>query len=403
MSIKEKEQKKERIKIDAPLDAVSSLFEEEDLAERVKKAVARNDYKIPMKQVGMAVDPTETVPEVEGPPNAFKRLSTALGQAPQMGDYQPSKFRRIAGAITGGAIGATQGAEAGFKTSSNIVQAPYREAYQDWVTRTGALEKEAELELKQQQLQTSGLSGMASLLRAQQAGDPELQANIAGAKAGAIAKEQEPYKIASFTREDDARKALESIKSDLRMSEEKLKQGNRIDITNKNIGARSAEAQKERDLREKLAMKAIASRENIAKLARELKQKMQPTRNQRLPPNQQFLAKIMAENEIATNLISDVSELKGLFRAMPTKEGGVVYQLKPESETEAKWKNLRLKKVEQVNTILKRILGGSFNPSAGVDEDDWMIESGEDGGDEFDENTPAVDPEDDDFNIEEID
>lgn len=115
----------------------------------------------------------------------FSNLRTALSNPPLKSDYHPSKLRRIGATVAGGLTGFSGGPKAGIETAEGILESPYKEKYQDWLTKTGALEKGATLDINKIRADQSGYAGMASLIRAQQSGDIDLQGKLAGAKEGA--------------------------------------------------------------------------------------------------------------------------------------------------------------------------------------------------------------------------
>lgn len=204
--------------------------------------------KIPPPPLPDTASPVKPQTPANTDPDLYSRLGTLLGNPPTIEGTKVSRGRRIAGAISGGLSGAAFGPEQGVKAATNITEQPYRESYQDWMTKTGALEKEANIGLKKQQLENAGLTGAAALKRALDAGDPALQADIAGGKKGAELKVEEPYKIKAdarknetdtekFKREQTGRETLESIRAINAKALETQRQGGRAAITDKQIQA----------------------------------------------------------------------------------------------------------------------------------------------------------------------
>lgn len=78
----------------------------------------------------------------EGP--AHKAYNDNLNEMPT--PTGPGKMNRTIAAIMGGLSGATQGGAAGAKVASDFVQAPYRNAMENWQVRNAALGKDVQME-----------------------------------------------------------------------------------------------------------------------------------------------------------------------------------------------------------------------------------------------------------------
>jgi len=91
------------------------------------------------------------------------QYAQALQEAPQMQDYQPSRWRR-AGAIAGGiGMGILHGPEAGMETGQNIARAPYNTAMGQYNNRIGVTKAAADLEAGDVESQIKGLADAQAL------------------------------------------------------------------------------------------------------------------------------------------------------------------------------------------------------------------------------------------------
>lgn len=346
------QQKDKKIKIEAPLDdtveLIRSAFGDSLPSTQLEEYPIRPGANVEP----VTNDPLKNLPTVSE--DVVTNLKNNLMNPPTLEQHKPTKLRRVGAAIAGGLVGATQGADAGFKTSSTIAQKPYQEAYQDWLTRTGALEKQANLELNINKAQTGGLSELASYLRAQMSGDPVLQGEIARAREAGTQSVRAPIESQQEADRQKGRIALEDIRTERAMTLEERRQKGLNERNAANIASR-----------EKTALDAINSRENIAEKARELRKQIADRESQRVPPNQQYLARIMAENEIS-KIISDPDELDNLFTASaPNDQGVITYTLKPKSEIKAAWIEKYNERTKEMENIRKGILGSSYDPNAG--------------------------------------
>lgn len=307
------------------------------------------------------------------PETSFDKLKTLLSNAPTRDQYEPSKTRKFAGALVGGLTGAAYGPERGSKVAGDIVDQPYKEAYGDWQTRTGALGKEAEFDNLKSTLDInrkkaeSDQSNMEfdNLLNLQDfyaKNDPDLAAAMASGKTRGEEAAKEPNRVKADLRKQDADKAIEDLRFNRETSLEELRQKGREKLSTSEIKSR-----------ESIANKHINSAENIARLNRELRAKMAKDnrKGQRVSPNQQGQARLMAENEVS-QLVSSADELTALFNEMFDNNGNVIgYKLKPKSEiTDSFWLGERKKREDASLNILKRILGNSYDPKLEDQEDD---------------------------------
>lgn len=207
--------KKDRVKIDAPIENIIELvrgaFEgpethtPESLADFtrstnfVEPRPMEISRELPITQPSTSLPTTLPAQSIEAPedmramgsnigpqkPSPIENLKAMLDNPPLMADNKPSGLRRFGAALAGGLTGFAGGPKVGMETASSILNQPYKEEYQDWLTKTGALEKGANIDINQLRAERSGYAGLASLIRANQAGDVDLQGRIAGAKEGA--------------------------------------------------------------------------------------------------------------------------------------------------------------------------------------------------------------------------
>lgn len=360
-----------RIKIDAPLD---------DIVEMVRGAMERpadvetepqTVQTLPMEnpqsdldfRPGMEGRDWRHLPE-SNPPTTLDRIKEAFANAPKREDYQPSKLRRFAGAVTGGLVGAAHGPEAGYSTAQTIVNRPFDTAYQDFAQRAGLLEKQAALEAGERKLGQTDFSSMIQLQRLLNQSDPALQGQIAGAQEGARESAREPGRVAR----DTTRRDINAATITGRATEGAANRQNAAEIAEANRKNAANIAAENRRNAEAMNRARIVSAEEIARMRNDLQRAMQETRNQRVPPNQQFLAEAMAENKLAMTL-TDEDEFEALFTSTTDSNGRVIYQLKPEAEVESDYRQAYRDRKAQINAILGQVLGKGFNPAAPLEED----------------------------------
>ena len=297
----------------------------------------------------------------------WEQLRDAFSSVPQRGDYEPSRFRKIAAGIAGGASGFAHGPEVGFQTSQNIINRPYEEAYQDWQTRTGALTSQANIDLARQKAETGGLSDIASLLRAQgylQSLDPDYKANVKQKELEVTA----PFKEEEFEREQGGRREIQNMITE----RQKL-------IAELQTKGRSADLDKRLTADWNRMKATLSSRENIARLNREAKTKSDQAKLQRIPVNQQYLAQQIANNDIAK--MSTAIELENIFRPVKDNNGNTIgYEFKPINEVPDSFKEIYNQRLAVRDTVASRMSRSGFSPTAGEqeeeieDEDEYEIE-----------------------------
>jgi len=384
---REKQVKSPPVKIEIPHEHVEPIIsslskslpiDQDEEVEPIQSEISRfSGNEFPVQELPMQESPMQpeipNAPYAQAGPSSIDQLRELLLNPPTLEGNKPSKLRRFGAALTGGLTGAAFGPEEGVKQARNIVEKPYRESYQDWATRTGALGQQVGLEseqtklgLEQQKVNQGELSSIGSYLRSIGAIDPKLQGDIEGARYGAREEKLEPGREKASQREMIKNTILEGIRATRETELEKLRQGGRSSVSDKEIAAR-----------ERLARAQINSRANIAAKARELKKQMSVGKNQRIPPSQQALAALMAENEIAKT-IADPEIFTGLFEEVIDKTTGAKsYRLKMDqaiSETlEGKYKETKT----QIDNMIKSILRQSFSPT-GEEEDDRFSDEEDD-------------------------
>lgn len=365
---------KNKVKIEAPIDDIVELVRDsfepvESIKEPIHQvdtipSVVQRNYGEELPLGSARIEPNLSVPKniVPEEESIYDRLSTLFSNPPTREENQPSKLRRIGGAIFGGMTGAAFGPEKGVETATGIVDKPYREAYEDWAVRTGALQKQAEIELARSKAETGGLSDIASYIRAVSASDPDLQGEIEGRKTAAREDVLEPGRIARSEREQEGRETIEEKRQRGREALEILRQNRELTLEQRRQEGRKAITQDQINAAEKRAKALIESRENIARLNRELRRDLDKSRNQRVPPSQQYLGRLMAENEVAKT-ISNKDEFEALFNQTEDSQGRPIITLKADTEVMAKWKTKYDERKKEIQALLKQIIGTSFNPN----------------------------------------
>lgn len=365
---------KPKVKIEAPLEDLADLIQGAILGNDETVEVQDQQEQLPLIQASIpetlpqnftledsaGYTPTNVPMQASKEQSIFDRLKSTLDNPPLQSDYKPSKLRRIGGAIAGGLTGAAFGPEAGYKTSSDIVSAPYRESYQDWITKTGALEKgvnidlkRAELALAQRKASSEDFDDYLNYQKYLSENDPEFQAQLAGGKAGAVAEAEQPFKEASA--DIDLRNKL--ILADVETAREKLieqiRQTGRNEITDKEIKSR-----------EMIATQAVNSSQNIAKLRRDLDEKIEENKNARIPLSEQNLSKYLAEDEISKTVV-DPDEFGALFEDITDSNGTVTgRRLKPRSSIDSNWIEEYNLREEQIDKLKGDISNKAFPKSS---------------------------------------
>lgn len=127
------------------------------------------------------IEPTELDPAL------FRNLSSTLQNPPLKSDpqYKPSVKRRVLASLVGLGAGASGGPAAGINSATGVLDDKYNSAYQDFLNRSGALEKGVGLEAQLRSASTRGIGGIAQLLNAQNRGDVDLQGKLDTAKENA--------------------------------------------------------------------------------------------------------------------------------------------------------------------------------------------------------------------------
>lgn len=300
--------------------------------------------------------------------SVFDRLKDSLNSIPKQTDYHPSTIRKIAGGVVGGLTGAAFGPEQGKKSAEDIVQAPYRESYQDWLNKSGALEKEADVELKRGKASQEDTQNYLNYLKVKHdidetdlQNDPEHQRVLAKGKKTGEEEALKPGREDADARELNNKIVLESIQTQREKDLEEIRQRGRKEL--------SAEERKQKDKeitsREKLANQAINSKENISRLNREMREKIISSKNQRVSPNQQAYAQMLAENDVSKTIAS-FDDLELFFIEQKDKDGNVTsYKLKPISSFKNPRDKTRYDAIKsQIDNLKKGILKNSYNPSS---------------------------------------
>jgi hypothetical protein len=295
----------------------------------------------------LEVDPLEqegrfyNFPAATPPLSAIEQLRSAYEGTPLRSDYQPSKKRTAGAAIAGGIAGLAQGGAAGAKVARGIRDAPFTDDYQDWLQRTGALERQAGLELTEAQINQPDLSGMASYYRAMSDTDPEAQRLIAQSTAMGKGEGEAPFVRRAADR------ATQNLREDYRSAEV---------IAAENSQAAWNRSEAAIQGRYDVAMERIKSMEGIAEMRNILTEKL-GLRGRQIPPSQQYQARLIAENRVSRILEDDI-EFKAFFGDPQTADdGSILFQLKSMSEILKKYSDdpEMLERYDQLKSEIENI------------------------------------------------
>lgn len=359
--------KKDRVKIDAPLDNIIDLvkgaFEGPGTNQPVETPAPKSlPSGIP------APSPIETAQTLQAnaapEQDTMGRLKDLLEKPPLLSENKPSGLRRFGAAVAGGLAGAAGGPEVGVKTAKGILEQPYAEQYQDWLTRSGALEKQAGLEIEGQKADASSLNATAAIRRASGANDPTLQGNIEESKYRGREKALEPGRVAASDREQEKIELTQRLQAIREGNLEEQRQGGRETLEDIRQTGREKISQDQIDSLERRAKNAITSRENVAELGRKLRKELasSATKNQRVPPTQQAVGRMLAEDEIS-KLITNQDEFDALFDKSTDSQGRPIIRLKPDRDVKAEWVTKYKTRKREIDDLLKQILKASFSPA----------------------------------------
>lgn len=339
----------------------------EPIRSNVSKYNTFND-SVPIPETGLVAPSNPGINTGEAPESDFDTLKGLLRNPPSKDEYEPSKTRKIAGGIAGGLTGAAYGPEVGAKVSSSIVDKPYTEAYQDWATRTGALDKSNTLDLNRQEYNIKGQQAEAGSLNAYSqamarlnASDPKVQGDITRSRTQAEEDVKEPGRVNQYNREQKGRKELANITDDRTR-----------DIADLNEGGRNSRSAAQIASAEKRARELMNSREGIAASQNKVRERIakDTIRNQRVPAREQAYARAIAENDIA-QLVSNKDDLDNLFIPIKGSNDNVTgYKLAAEATIAEEYKVAYKKWKKEIEDRTEKISKGSFNPSSSTPDED---------------------------------
>jgi len=269
--------------------------------------------------------------------SAIARLEAAYEERPRREDFEPTKKRRFLAGSVGGLTGFSEGPRAGVEAARGVINNPYDESYQEWLSRTGALERQAGLEIAGDQRDTQGLAGIVSYLEMVNKYDPVRAAQMRSA----ILTAEEPFEEDAFARD----------------------QGGRVVVTNLGIKGRKIEgdadrasaeaiAEANRGSREDIVQKRIVSAERIAELNRNLRETL-GIQGDRIPPGQQSQALDLAEDTIARSVLNE-DYLDELFTY--DEESGR-YRLKARGGLDAKFLDAYKEIQDAIDNVTSGIMG----------------------------------------------
>src|SRR5580765_2270497 len=122
-----------------------------------------DNNQLPSRPPIQPTTPTDSAEIGQQPQNIMDRLNTLLSNPPQLSDYHPSKLRRAGAIVAGGLTGFSGGPKVGSEVAQDILTKPYQESYQDWLTKSQALEKGVGLQATLRKAELTGLGGLAQL------------------------------------------------------------------------------------------------------------------------------------------------------------------------------------------------------------------------------------------------
>ena len=323
-----------------------------------------------------------------------ERLRTLLESPPTPEQYKPSLGRRIAGAVAGGLTGAARGGEVGSKIASSIVNSPYERAAEGYQAEVNPLLKLDEIERTRSKDAMSGLSEIASYMRARTGeleSDPDYQANVAGKVTTAQENARLPGRREGYAH-DEYLTNLRETGQDRRnvMNQAGANARNAANIEGQNVrntadneaanrrallaDARAREAEEGRNARagadrasrEKMNARTLAMRKEISDANRASK------KPQRLSVDQQVKAREDAEFRILREASND--ELTAIADPIRDTKGNIIgYALKPKANVkDPGW--LRTWEIRRDDAAKEadRMLGEAFDPNQDEEEDDGM-------------------------------
>ena len=307
------------------------------------------------------------------------RLKDLLSQYPTPEQHAPSKKRRALGAIAGGLVGATN-PEQGYKLSSEIVENPYKNAMQNWETKYKPAEAAYNLETSANKNNISGLSDIASYMRAMNESNPDLQGQIERAKIGAREGVEQPNRIQLRNLEGQQASSLEDKRLGGQIQVHNITQENENLRTAAGIKGRASEGNLDRQGRLDIAKMDDATRRYIADKERELRREIAKDKTgSNLSVDQQVKARMDAEDQILGSTMPDLQkglpgitpeEFDALVNDIKDSNGKhVAWALKSEKDVPSEWKGAYLTRKAQIQRKANKMLSTTISDVSG--EDEW--------------------------------
>jgi hypothetical protein len=239
--------------------------------------------------------------------------------------------------------GLAEGPQAGISAARGIIDSPYQDAYQDWVSQTGALERQAGLELQGRDISDRGLADLLRYQASLDQYDPDIQGPLVEAlgKAGAPVVEQQQDFL--------ARQAELEIES-----REDIAEANRQsarEISDAIIAGRAKEGEAGRAT----ALQIAQARAQLG------------AAGGRVNPGQQSQSKMMAEN-IAATLLPDEENKLELFYVVEIEDGPNIWVLKDASDIGEEFHDVYQQMRHTIDELTDQIMGGT-----GYDDPTWDI------------------------------
>jgi hypothetical protein len=302
---------------------------------------------LPAELSGKLAPPQKPAREPEGPGGLIQqfmkklgegddiltRLKSAYEERPERGDYGPSKGRRVAAGAVGGLTGLTEGPQAGISAARGVIDRPYQDAYQDWVSRTGALERQTGLELQGQDIANRGFADILEYQESLDQYDPVIQGTLVKAlgKAGEDVVGQ---------RQEFDREQLE------------LELESRGDIAEANRKSAAAINDALIAGREARGEAYNATLLGIAQARADL-----GTVGGIVSPENQYKAKVMAGNIVA-GLLPDIENKEALFTEVLVEDGPSIWMLKEATEIDTEFYDVYQKMMDQIGEVTDQIISG---------------------------------------------
>ena len=279
------------------------------------------------------------------------RLRELLESPPSREDYKPDLKRKIVAAVLGGLTGLAHGPIPGIKVAQGVTGAPYNQAMQGYESQLDSLRELAEIN-------KGTYKDQSDIYKA----NVQYHPDIAGQRAEKIALGTAKGKAPSQREERafEIGKQHQEQRFKVKMQEDKQKQETLIQ--NQRITSAEGIARLNRGSRENIAANSLAAKErNAEKL-------------QRIPPNQQAEAAIIASNNLAFD--AEYPMTKEQREAIFEENNDGYWVLKNETDIDPDFTPFYQLYKELYDIEFDEVLNTSFDPSREKeeegDEDEWV-------------------------------